>query len=194
MKTHGIMVGLGMVAIGGCAADVAATEAALPATTDEQGGIEQAWDPFAGEMPDLLADAHRELLGGEISIPTMQRLYDYATETGDDARPWLLLAHDSMARGWPGFAVRQYRAAFEADPRVTQYERVLSDLVWTAMNLGSVEYTESVDLIVEAWGEEALSMIDDVMLTLHEEGDLERARKLAEIRAAITGGEAPAAP
>lgn len=191
MNDQRILAVMVILALGGCAADVAA-----PEVQDESGARAMAvapegtedYDPFAGEMPDLLVDAHARVLDGEwLDLGTMKALWEYAQRQPNDARPWLVLALDSMAEDVHGFAVTQYRAAFEADARSADYAPMLPDVLAIAMGHRGFEYDEAVALMAEAWGERALPTIDGVMLTMHEDGDLEGARKLAAIRAAVVG-------
>jgi hypothetical protein len=195
METKRILGVMMILALGGCAADVAASETA-PEMPGGAGAMAQAalpdgtddYDPFAGDMPYLLVDAHTRVLDSEwLDLGTIHALWDYAQSEPNDARPWLLLARDSMAQEAHGFAVTQYRSAFEADARSADYAPMLPDVLSIALHHGGFEYRKSVELIVDAWGESALPTIDAAMLTMHSAGNLEGARKLAAIRAEVVG-------
>src|SRR5262245_13133069 len=106
-----------LVVLAGCFGEVAEPGASTPPSSKPAEEVEVA-DLFAGDMPDVMVDAHARQLGGDLLEPDVQReLFAYAERHPHDARPWLLLARDSMQRSWPGFAMRQYRSAIEADPR-----------------------------------------------------------------------------
>lgn len=110
-------------------------------------------DMFAGEMPDLLLDAHvRQLDGEALELFTLQVLYDYALQHDSDARPWLLLARDSMRNAWPGLAVRQYRSAIEADPRAAGQRGVYEDLLQIAAAYEGVEHVEAIAVLSSVYG------------------------------------------
>jgi hypothetical protein len=143
----------------------------------------EAYEPFAGEMPDMMSDALDILNAGELLEPdVLHRVFDYAHGNPNDARPWLLLARDSMSREWGGVAERQYASAIEADPRVIETSFVLRDLLIVASEYIGVEQGEAVALIVDNWGTDALPAIDAARESADQAGDENAAAKLASLR------------
>jgi hypothetical protein len=146
----------------------------------------EAYEPFAGEMPEMMSDALKIQMAGELLEPEMQlRLFDYAHGNRNDARPWLLLARDSMLREWGGVAERQYASAIEADARVIETSFVLRDLLIVASEYIGIEQGEAVALIVDNWGTEALPAIDAARASAEQAGDENAAAKLASLRGEI---------
>lgn len=143
-------------------------------------------DLFAGELPEVLVVAHVRQLDGELlDIDLLRDLHTHGLEHGHDARPWLLLARDSMLRTWAGIAVRQYRIAIEADPRAADQALVLKHVVAIAAGFDGIEHRESSALLSSVWGESALSEIDcalEAALALHDERACAR---LEEVRGDI---------
>ena len=196
MKNFGIFGILAMTVLGGCATEVgeatSADQAAAMADAVEETARAETlatdYDPFAGEMPDLLVHAHVHVLSQDwLELTTIRQLATYGEHSGDDPRPWLLLGLDSINRGEPGIATRYYRLACEADPDVAAFTEMRDDLIWTAIEYEGVERREAIALLDEMWGEQVLPAIDDLMMTFHEEGDLEHARALYEVRNALIG-------
>lgn len=178
-----IFVGLAMWCAIGCAAEVGAD-----AAPDGEPSQPEAFDMFAGEMPDVIVDAHAQQLAGEaFSLPTMRALVDYAIEHADDARPWLLLARDSMRSGAAGFAVIQYTSAIHADPRAADQEGVLADIVQIARTHGGVEHRKATAIILEAYGEAALSIVERELVIARDSHDAPAVARLEALRDAITG-------
>jgi hypothetical protein len=141
------------------------------------------YEPFAGELPDMMSDALDTLVAGELLEPdVLHQLFDYAHANPNDARPWLLLARDSMLREWGGVAERQYASAIEADPRVLETSFVLRDLLIVASEYIGIEQGEAVALIVDNWGSEALPAIDAARASAEQAGDENAAAKLASLR------------
>jgi hypothetical protein len=161
-----IFIALALVTLAGCATEVA-DRTGEPGGDDMTDGArsnadaapEAAADPaapvdmFAGDMPDLLLEAHvRQLDGETFGLSTLQALYDYAKEHGSDARPWLLLARDSMRNKWVGMAVRQYRSAIAADRRAAEQEGVYEDLLQIASDYEGVEHREAIEILSSVYG------------------------------------------
>jgi len=190
-KLHAILI---VLALGGGAGQVADQVATRDATGSDGSAQDRATgdgvmcgatdDLFAGDMPDLLVDAHARQLGGELlEIEIQRELYDYAVASGDDARPWLLLARDSMRRDWEGFAVRQYASAIETDPCAATQPGVLDDLIAVAATHGgSLERREASALITAAYGTRALPALDRAMSTAEASGDHTAIERLAALQ------------
>jgi hypothetical protein len=144
-------------------------------------------DLFAGDAPDLLVTAHRAQLCGEVlDVDVLSAIFQYAQQHPDDARPWLLLARDSMRRQWGGFAVRQYASAITADERVTHDDSVLVDLLHVARNYDGLEHDEASALIAEAWGARALPALDAQQAEMRAADDAAAVDRLEDVRAGIT--------
>jgi len=148
----------------------------------------QAEDLFSGTMPDFMADAHaRTLDKTPLPLEAQRQLYDFGKQNPKDARPQLLLAWDSMNRSWDGIAVRMYRIAYRADPRAKDDPSMLRDLLYVAAEHDRQEFRETVEIVKEAYGEEALPRIDGELERLNARGDQTRAARLQRLRDAIVG-------
>jgi hypothetical protein len=146
-------------------------------------------DLFAGPMPDFMAEAHARTLDKKWCDVTLQKkLYQYGQEHKDDARPQLLLAWDSMNREWYGIAVRMYAIAYRADKRAKHDPSMLRDLLYVAARYDRVEFREAVEIIREAYGEEALPSIDEELATFRAQGNSVNTERLQRLRNEITGG------
>ena len=180
-----------MFALAGCAAQVGVE---VPNDPDgAQGASEPAagdnHDLFAGEMPPLMQQAHsRQLDGALLDLDEQRALYDYALEHDDDARPWLLLARDSMRRDWQGFALRQYASAIEADARAAVQRGVLDDLVRiAAYNSAVFEQRNAADLIVDVYSDDALPAIERALADAERAGDDAAIARLTALRTTLEG-------
>jgi len=185
-----------VLALAGCAGQLPSDEPRGPADPQGSQGSQSDVAPaafqadddlFAGDMPDMMVDAHTlELDGEELDADLQKALYGYALEHTDDARPWLLLARDSMRRSWDGFAVRQYGSAIDADARAASQDGVLADLVWIAgHSQGAFEQRESTALIADVYGPDALPAIDRALADAQRMEDLVAAERLRALRAGI---------
>lgn len=92
-----VLLGLGP-AMSGCAADASVLGAEdAPAAVSMQ-ETDLTYDPFEGDMPELMNEAmEKQLAGGLLDIRLQRELFDYTRAHPGDARPWLLLGRDSMA-------------------------------------------------------------------------------------------------
>src|SRR5262249_51545163 len=109
-RTFGMLVRIGLLAMSGCLVD------AREASVEE---FDLTHDPFLGEMPEIMRFALEEQRAGrELALKVQRELFNYTRSHPQDARPWLLLARDSMARDSGGFAERQYGSALRADAQV----------------------------------------------------------------------------
>lgn len=149
------------VAFAGCSnAEPASPSRDTVVTSAEPGGVPtgRSYDPWGCDMPQLIAEALELQERGELLDIRVQRtLWSYAQDNPTDARPWLLLARDSMLREWDGFAVRQYAAAISADARAIEVPFVLEDLLAVARSHASgLEHDEVTALLLDNWGPEVL--------------------------------------
>ena len=145
-------------------------------------------DLFAGAMPDFMAEAHGRVLDKKwLDVSMQKQLYHFGQEHKDDARPQLLLAWDSMNREWYGIAVRMYRISYRADRRAKYDPSMLRDLLWIASRYDRTEFRETVEIMKEAYGEEALPRIDEEIATLRNARQIAQVERLTRLRAEIAG-------
>jgi hypothetical protein len=153
---------------------------------EERAGAEV--DLFAGPMPEWMENLYdRTTRKKWLHVSQQKQLHDYGQQHEDDARPQLLLAWDSMNRGWEGFATRLYRMAYEADERAKHDPTMLRDLIDIASRFERVEFRETAELVKEAYGTEALPKIDLKLAELRQQGHLQHAARLQRLRDKITG-------
>lgn len=125
------------VLVVGCAADVE-----MPA--EEPTPVELLTTDLA---PPLTAAKTLQDEGGTFELGLLRSLYSYGRAHPDDARPWLLLARDAMRTEQPGFAVRYYSMAIDADPRAAREPGVLEDVRAIARDHEGQERVEALDLL-----------------------------------------------
>ncbi|HJL16690.1 MAG TPA: hypothetical protein RMH99_13590 [Sandaracinaceae bacterium LLY-WYZ-13_1] len=151
------------------AAQAATEEPVAPETAEEDGSPEEppaparpaARDPFAEALPAPLAAIHAraERLGGErISRSQLSEISQYQREHPDDPRPHLMLGHIYTDRRWLQFALPEYLQAYEMDPTVRGDPAMLPDLL--EMVRSNQHERAAGDLVVRAYGEDALDAID----------------------------------
>lgn len=197
MRARSTWLVLGMMSMfAGCASAPARDELAGPATDaveipPESAPSVAAYDPFAGAMPPLMASAlATQSEGGLLGLDVQGWLFNYALSHTDDARPWLLLARDSMAREWGGWAERQYASAIESDPRVVEVPFVLADLIIVASEFIGIDRDEATLLVVTHWGSDALPAIDRALVAAEARGDDAAVDGLKSLSEAIIGESA----
>lgn len=145
-------------------------------------------DLFAGEMPDFMAEYHlRVLQKKKLGAHMQKELYNWGQENKSDARPQLILAWDSMNRDWEGIAVRMYRIAYRADNRAKDDPTMLRDLLKIAAKYDRTEYRETVAIIKEAYGEEALPRIDEAIAKHRAEKNSAGVDRLQRLKTSISG-------
>jgi hypothetical protein len=173
----------------------------VPADERDDGGAETPdggrakYDPFVGELPTLIADARTKQLAGELLDIDVQRpLFEYGKSHPSDPCPWLLLARDSMAREWGGFAGSQYESAIQADVRVIDLPYVLSDLLIVASEYTGVEQQAALDLIVDVWGRAAGQEIDLALVAAEVRGDDAALKNLRDLQAAVIADPSERSP
>jgi hypothetical protein len=105
--------------------------------------------------PPLIAAKAIQDEGGTFDLAMLRALYTYGRAQPDDARPWLLLARDAMRTEQPGFAVRYYSMAIDADPRAAREPGVLEDVLAIARDHAGQERVEALDLLQRAFGRDA---------------------------------------
>jgi hypothetical protein len=167
--------------LGACVADYRPIEAEEAAAYDLT-----EYDPFTIDMPALILDAKlRQDKGRLLSVDMQHELYDYGQAHADDPRPWLLLARDSMAQRWAGFAVRQYGLALSADARVATTAGVLDDVLSIAIDYTGVEERDANALLEAFWGATALPAVERELAQMVAEGREQESEKLAAVRATL---------
>lgn len=148
----------------------------------------EAVDLFAGDMPDFMAEYHlRVLQKKKLGVHQQKQLYDWGQEHKDDARPQLILAWDSMNRDWEGLAVRMYRIAYRADNRAKYDPTMLRDLLTIAGKYDRTEYRETVGIIEEAYGQEALPRVDAELAKHEAQGNAKAVDRLQRLRDTLLG-------
>jgi hypothetical protein len=150
------------------------------------------YDPFVGEQPSVILEARQQQLNGKLlGIPIQRELFELGQTDLKDPRPWLLLARDSMARDWVGFAMRQYGSALAADRRVIRTEGVLEDVLDTAIIYTGVEESDANAMLMEYWGVAALPAITEALDEMEATGRDLAADKLTVMRDAILAAAEP---
>jgi hypothetical protein len=178
MDKHVLLLAMAL-SLTGCSAPVGGE----PEDAEDAGG---PIDLFEGPMPDLLAQAHRLQQNGVLlEIPLQREIYDYGRTHTDDARPWLLLARDSVRREWAGFAVSQYGLAIEADVRAKRQPEVLPFLIEMVAEYVGYENEQATELIRSAWGTAALSKVEDAREEALRAGRTIEAERLATLQKAL---------
>lgn len=166
----------------GCAAELQQGDVSEDAVEPTASELTE-YDPFEGYLPALILDAQLQQQGGKLlDIGIQRQLFESGQENASDPRPWILLARDSMARDWVGFAMRQYGLALRADARVTRTHNVLSDVIHTAVIYTSVEESDANALLAEYWGRNAVPAIKDELAQMQEQGREAAAEKLIAMR------------
>jgi hypothetical protein len=167
----------------------AATAAAKPAAPQPT-AAEPEVDLFADAMPDFMVDIHAKVLDKKwLGVEDQKKLYNYGKEHRDDARPQLILAWDARNREWDGMAITVYGTAFRADPRARQDKTNLRDLLDLASkhDVERVEFKDALDIVKQSFGLDALPVVEEQLAKLEENGQLERAARLSQMRDALRG-------
>jgi hypothetical protein len=174
--------------------DAPADEAEAP--TPSPVPTKPAVDLFAGEMPDFMAEAHARVLDKKpLGSPDQKELYDFGKQNPKDARPQLLLAWDSMNRDWDGIGVRMYEIAHRADARVKEDPRMLQDLLRVAAGHDKVEYRDTVRLVQEVYGSDAIGAVEQAIEEHSARGESKSVERLTLLRAVLKGeAQAPTGP
>jgi hypothetical protein len=147
-------------------------------------------DLFADAMPDFMVDIHARVLDKKwLGVEDQKKLYNYGKEHRDDARPQLLLAWDARNREWDGMAITVYGTAFRADPRARQDKTNLRDLLDLASkhDVERVEFKDALDIVKQSFGLDALPVVEEQLAKLEENGQLQRAARLSQMRDTLRG-------
>ena len=149
--------------------------------------------PWADDAPEPLESIHVAFVSGQ-SITRAQReaLRRYASAHEDDARAWLLMAHDDVLAGdQAARACERYTRALTLDPRARVDTHALVDVVSLAAraDVGPV----AAGLLAAHWGSRAVPALDALRAQggLDEEADarvLELRQQLASMPV-VTAGE-----
>jgi hypothetical protein len=139
-------------------------------------------------MPDFMANAHGRVLDKKsLGVVEQKALYDYGKANPSDARPQLLLAWDSMNRDWDGIGVRMYRIAYKADARVKEDPRMLEDLIEVAATHDKVEYRETLALVQEVYGSDAIGKVEEAIEEHSARGAMKNVERLSLLRSVLKG-------
>lgn len=130
----------------------------------------EAIDLFAEPAPEIISRGHEFAAAGRpLRSSKVKMVYDYGQSHPGDARPFLILALDSMNRGWYDFAIDHYRKATREDPRAKQDPRVLRDLL--KMSGKKYQSAKARDAIVEIYGAQALPQVNSALSEAEAQGD-----------------------
>jgi hypothetical protein len=155
-----------------------------------------AVDLFAGEMPDFMAETHARVLDKKpLGVVDQKKIHEYGKANPNDARPQLLLAWDSINREWDGIGVRMYKIAYRADPRVKDDPRMLEDLLHVAATHDKVEYRETLELVKDVYGSDAIGAIEQTIEEHAANGKAKSVERLTLLRDVLKGeAQAPTGP
>lgn len=151
---------------------------AAPPPEPEAGAASSLFDAPA---PELISKGYEFASRGQrLRATKVKAIFDYGQEHPDDARPSLILAIDSLNRGWHGFAAKHYLKAYQKDPRVRDEPRMFEDLL--SMVGKSRDAAPAADAIVEIFGPEALPEVENGLAEATAQGDRYRAEQLRELK------------
>src|SRR5262249_5348131 len=108
-------------------------------------------DLLQTQVPARLEQTWRQLQNGTES--SLGPVYLYLEEQPNDPRPWLLLGHSFVHRGWRSDAIEHYRHAYSLDPSCRGDARMLSNLVEMATH--RLVHQKAAEAIREIYGQEA---------------------------------------
>jgi serine/threonine-protein kinase len=135
----------------------------------------------AEEPPvDVIRDV-RQLVDQRLAVSDDQVtiLRTYAREN-DSGAAYLLLAHVYSQRNWWSDAVRNYRSAFEAEPRIKDDPAVLDNLLHISA-MSEASNIEAFDVVKRIYGRDALpaveAILEDQETSWQEKRQLRRLRR-----------------
>ena len=83
-------------------------------------------DLFSGPAPEVISRGHDIVeRGGRLHSKRVKELHELGKQSPGDARPHLVLALDSMNRGWYGFAISHYKRAVTENPDAAKDPHVM---------------------------------------------------------------------
>ncbi len=103
-----------------------------------------------------LVDAHLAVSDDQVAV-----LRTYAREA-DSGAAYLLLAHVYSQRNWWSDAVRNYRSAFDAEPRIKDDPAVLDNLLHISA-MSEASNIEAFDLVEHIYGRDALPAVEQIL-------------------------------
>jgi hypothetical protein len=168
------------------AVPVAQGERAPDAAVAEIDPTAETVDLFAGPAPEIIERGHQFADSGRpLHSKRVKELYDFSKAHPGDARPQIVLALDSMNRGWYGFAAGHYKKAFEEDPRAAKDPRVLRDLLKIAGRRHDSDRAR--EALAAIYGRDALVPAQRAMAEASERGEEATAERLGELVTALEG-------
>jgi hypothetical protein len=92
-----------------------------------------------------------------------------------------------MNREWDGIAVRMYRISYRADARAKQDPSMMRDLIKIASTHDRLEYRETVELMKEAYGSDAIGPIEEEIERLRANpSSAQRVERLERLRDSLS--------
>ena len=150
-------------------------DATLPIFEDKP----DARDPFAEDIPPILAPLHGKLAAGRrLSRREVGTLTMFARDNPDDPRPLLLHGHAYVARGWLSMALPIYLQAYGKDPSVRGDPLMLEGIVRMARSR-KLEL-EGANAIIGIYGDEAEEALQAAVERANRPDDRQRLRALLE--------------
>jgi hypothetical protein len=137
-------------------------------------------DLFSGPAPEIIWRGHDIVdKGGRLHSKRVKQVYEFGKEHPDDARPQIILALDSMNRGWYDFAIGHYRKAVEANPDAAKDPRVIRDLLTMSTKKYQAEKAQAA--VVDIFGPEALPAVQAKLDDALAAGDDKQAPYLEQL-------------
>lgn len=142
---------------------------------------------FDGPAPELISKAYQVVANRRsLQSDRLKEIYDYAKSHPGDARPYLIMAMDSMNRGWYAFAAGHYANAAKEDPRAKQDPGMLRDLVFIAGRQHDFERAQTA--LIDLYGASALSAVTAALDEASSAGDTAKQARLASLLATLEQG------
>jgi len=137
-------------------------------------------DLFSGPAPEIIWRGHDIVdKGGRLHSKRVKQVYEFGKEHPDDARPQIILALDSMNRGWYDFAIGHYRKAVEANPEAAKDPRVMRDLL--TMSTKKYQSKKAQAAVVDIFGAAALPAVQAKLDDALADGDDKQAPYLEQL-------------
>lgn len=137
-------------------------------------------DFFSGPAPELIERAYDVVSSGRrLHSKRVKEVYEYGKTHPDDPRPQLLLAMDSMNRGWYGFASDHYVRAVKADAEAANDPRVMRDLIRIASRKHDSD--EAREALVDIYGRGALAAVQQATEDARAQNDSPTEARLSDL-------------
>jgi uncharacterized membrane protein len=157
----------------------ATTDAAVEDHEDSGASSTGTQDAQEGAPVDAVRQV-RELVDAGEPVPdelvTVLRTYARDANSGP---AYLLLAHVYSDRNWWSDAVRHYRSAFEAEPRIANDPVVLDNLLHISA-MSEAADIQAFDVVKRIYGRDALSAVETILAD--EEVNWQEKRQLRRLR------------